>query len=40
MFSAIVQFIGLGIVYNLDRKTMAQMNADLADRRAAVVLEK
>ncbi len=29
MFSAILQFIGLGLVYNLDKKTLAQMNADL-----------
>ena len=35
MFSAVVQFVGLGLVYNLDKKTMVQMNADLAERRAA-----
>ncbi|MBR6572108.1 MAG: MFS transporter [Clostridia bacterium] len=29
MFSAILQFIGLGVVYNLDKKTLAQMNKDL-----------
>lgn len=29
MLSAILQFIGLGIIYNLDKKTLAQMNADL-----------
>ena len=29
MFSAILQFIGLGVIYNLDKKTLAQMNADL-----------
>ena len=29
MFSAILQFIGLGLVYNLDKKTLAQMNKDL-----------
>jgi len=29
MFSAILQFIGLGLVYNLDKKTLAQMNHDL-----------
>ena len=27
--------IGLGIVYNLDKKTMAQMQSDLAARKAA-----
>ena len=29
MFSAVLQFIGLGIIYNLDRKTLAKMNNDL-----------
>ena len=29
MFSAIVQFIGLAIVYNLDKKTLAEMNEAL-----------
>ena len=32
--SGVLQFIGLGIIYNLDRKTMAQMQADLAARKA------
>ncbi len=29
LFSAIVQFVGLAIVYNLDKKTLTQMNKDL-----------
>ena len=29
MFSAIVQFIGLALIYNLDKKTLAKMNVDL-----------
>ncbi len=29
MFSAILQFIGLGLVYNLDKKTLAAMNREL-----------
>ncbi len=29
LFSAILQFIGLGLVYNLDKKTLAQMNKEL-----------
>jgi len=33
MFSAVVQFIGLGLVYNLDKKTLDKMNAELAERR-------
>jgi len=27
--SALMQFIGLGLIYNLDKKTLAKMNADL-----------
>ena len=29
LFSAVLQFIGLALVYNLDKKTLAKMNADL-----------
>ncbi len=29
LFSAILQFIGLGVIYNLDKKTLTQMNKDL-----------
>ena len=29
MFSAILQFIGLGLIYNLDKKTLAKMNEEL-----------
>jgi len=29
MFSALLQFIGLGVIYNLDKKTLAQMSKDL-----------
>ena len=35
LVSAIMQFIGLGLVYNLDKKTLAKMNADLEARRNA-----
>ena len=34
MFSAVLQFIGIAVIYNLDQKTMDQMNADLAARKA------
>jgi Na+/melibiose symporter-like transporter len=34
LFSAVVQFIGLALVYNLDRKTLDQMNQELAARKA------
>ncbi|MBR3865001.1 MAG: MFS transporter [Clostridia bacterium] len=36
MFSAIVQFIGLAVVYNLDKKTVEVMNAELQARHALV----
>ena len=29
LVAAVMQFIGLGLVYNLDKKTLAKMNADL-----------
>ena len=31
-FSAIMQFVGLSLVYNLDKKNLAKMNAELAAR--------
>jgi len=34
-FSAIMQFIGLGVIYNLDKKTLATMQEELAARKAA-----
>ncbi len=37
LFSAIMQFVGLAIIYNLDKKTMDTMNTELAERRAANV---
>ncbi len=33
VFSAVVMFVGLKFVYNLDKKTMATMNAELEERR-------
>ena len=35
LFSALLQFVGLGLVYNLDKKTMEQMNAELEARHNA-----
>ena len=35
MFSAICQFVGVAIVYNLDKKTLEKMNAELAERHSA-----
>ncbi len=40
MFSAILQFIGLGLVYNLDKKTLAKMNAELGRDAAVEITEK
>ena len=34
MFSAVLQFIGIAVIYNLDKKTMAKMNSELAARKA------
>ena len=33
LFSAVLQFIGIALVYNLDKKTMAQMSEELAARK-------
>ena len=33
-FSAICQFVGVALVYNIDKKTLAQMTAELAERKA------
>ncbi len=35
MFSAVVQFIGIALIYNLDKKTVEKMNTELAERRNA-----
>ena len=32
LFSAIVQFIGIAVIYNLDKKTLAKMNEELEER--------
>ena len=34
LVSALLQFVGLGLVYNLDKKTLEQMNAELSGRHA------
>lgn len=34
-FSALMQFIGLSLIYNLDKKSLAKMNDELASRHAA-----
>ena len=34
VFSAIVQFVGVALIYNLDKKTLAQMTDELAARHA------
>lgn len=36
VFSAVVQFVGLALIYNLDKKTLAKMSAELEERRASV----
>ena len=33
--SGLIMFIGLALVYNLDKKTLAKIDADLKARKAA-----
>lgn len=35
LFSAVVQFIGVAVVYNLDKKTLERMNSELEERHSA-----
>ena len=35
LFSALVQFIGLALIYNLDKKKLSQMKEELAVRHAS-----
>ncbi len=35
LFAAVMQFIGLGLIYNLDKKTLEKMNTELAERHTA-----
>ena len=35
LVAGVMMFIGLGLVYNLDKKALAQMNGELDARRAA-----
>ncbi len=35
MFSAVMQFVGLAVIYNLDKKTLATMQDEMAERRVA-----
>ena len=34
-FSALMQFVGLNLIYNLDKKTTAQMTEELNARHSA-----
>ena len=36
LFSAVLQFIGLAVIYNLDKKTLDKMNSELQDRKSVV----
>ncbi len=38
-FSAICQFVGVALIYNIDKKTVEKMNADLTERRKAAISE-
>ncbi len=39
LFSALMQFFGLALIYNLDKKTLEKMNKELADRHAEIPAE-
>ncbi len=39
LVAGVMLFVGLGLVYNLDKKTMEKMNAELAERHAAISAE-
>ena len=34
LFSAVVQFVGIAVIYNLDKKTLDKMTSELAERKA------
>ena len=34
-FSAVLMILGVGVIYNLDKKTLEKMNAELAERKSA-----
>ena len=34
VFAAVCMFVGLGLIYNLDKKTLAKMQGELAERKA------
>ncbi len=40
VFSAVVQFIGIALIYNLDKKTTEQMNTELTERRGVEVKDE
>ncbi len=35
LFSAVLQFIGIAVIYNLDKKTLTEMNGELEARKSA-----
>ena len=35
LFSAVLQFVGLNLIYNLDKKSLEKMNAELEEKRAS-----
>lgn len=39
LFSAVVQFVGIAVIYNLDKKTLERMNEDLSAAREKQIAE-
>ena len=40
LLSAVCQFVGIGVIYNIDKKTLAKMNEELAARHASAPSEE
>ena len=38
LLSAVCQFVGVALIYNIDKKTVEKMNKELAERKAAVAV--
>ena len=39
LFSAVLQFVGLAFIYNIDKKTLDTMNSELTERHATAAVE-
>jgi len=37
LFSAVLMFVSIAFIYNLDKKTMEKMNAEIEERKNLIV---